>query len=120
MVTSATSAARLATAVPTIFYDCQKSLATHRKNTTALVKVYQKAVANGPNDEKTFLIQFITCVRRLLPLKKAVPAAEKVVKFVDTFLKEIAARGKNWFFLSILETYHRLTLNLFGFCRSGQ
>ncbi|KAK5821328.1 nuclear condensing complex subunit [Linnemannia elongata] len=77
----------LRTVVPTIFQECQKSAANHRKNAIMLRKIQEQcAEAAGENGEAAFNKEFIRNLNVVLAIKKVEPTADRVVQFVSTFI----------------------------------
>ncbi|EST10071.1 Nuclear condensin complex subunit 3, C-terminal domain protein [Kalmanozyma brasiliensis GHG001] len=81
--------------IPPIFQQAQHSLATHRKNVVSLYRIHQKVAAitehasDGrvrPIGEKAFNEVFVGCLDRVLPIKKGVPNADRVCKFVAAYV----------------------------------
>lgn len=85
-------------AICTAFADAQRSTAGHRKAIIALRKV-QEACCYEPTsskagkqqqhedfDEEDFNREVVRCVLRILPVKKAEPVGDRVVRFLGTFL----------------------------------
>lgn len=92
-------------AICTAFVDAQKSTAGHRKAIIALRKV-QEACCYEPTssksgkqhqredfDEDDFNREVVRCILRILPVKKAEPVGDRVVRFLGTFLN--VASGKD-------------------------
>ncbi|KAF8635423.1 hypothetical protein AX15_000413 [Amanita polypyramis BW_CC] len=83
--------------VTTIFDQAQVSLANHRKNCVALYKLHVQAgnvtelVKNGKATklvgERAFGDTFIDMITRVLVVKKGPAVADRVVKFVGTYVK---------------------------------
>lgn len=94
----------LPTLVPPIFEQAQHSTANHRKNVVALHKIHQAAASitedrgKGvkPIGEKAFCAAFLGMVNRVLPVKKGVSVAERVVKFVAAYAKFLSDQGEYW------------------------
>jgi condensin complex subunit 3 len=85
----------LPTALPPIFDQVQNTTANHRKNIVALRKIQETCASvterNGKGQkkligEKAFNTAFIDMVNRVLPVKKGVGQADRVVKFVAGFV----------------------------------
>jgi condensin complex subunit 3 len=79
-----------------IFRDSQKNTASHRKLAINLRKIHEACsyepadtLKSGPNDfdEEAFKSEFIRCVVRVMPVKKAEGAGEKVIRFIGLFLR---------------------------------
>lgn len=95
-------------AICTAFADAQRSTAGHRKAIIALRKA-QEACCYEPTasktsgkqqqqqredfDEDDFNREVVRCVLRILPVKKAEPVGDRVVRFLGTFLN--VASGKD-------------------------
>ncbi|KAJ3020604.1 hypothetical protein HKX48_000547 [Thoreauomyces humboldtii] len=67
--------------VPAIFQDATRTGATHRKNVVALRKLHLR---KGP----ALNADIRDCVLRVLPLKKGNQEAERVLKFLTSYLEE--------------------------------
>jgi len=72
--------------IPNIFQDAQRSLATHRKNATALRKIYQKHCKTEEN-EKLFIKEFFRNLNKILVIKKGQISADRSLKFIVEFIK---------------------------------
>lgn len=81
--------------IPPHFQQAQHSLANHRKNIVSLHRIHLKAAsitepaAGGcirPIGEKAFNEVFVGCLDRVLPIKKGVPNADRVIKFVAGYV----------------------------------
>ncbi|KAF8317697.1 hypothetical protein DL93DRAFT_527157 [Clavulina sp. PMI_390] len=92
----------LVDAIPPIFMQCQNSLANHRKNVVALAKihaqtsdVWEEIPPRGIRltGEKAFNDKFIDMVDRILPIKKGIANADRIVKFVRAFIEHIAQKA---------------------------
>jgi condensin complex subunit 3 len=79
-----------------IFRDAQRTTATHRKLAVTLRKIHeaccyepaeQKNAANDEFDEEMFNQEFVRCVLRVMPVKKAESVGEKCIRFVGFFLR---------------------------------
>ncbi|KAF2483369.1 nuclear condensing complex subunit [Neohortaea acidophila] len=88
----------------TIFAESQKSVTRHSKLCFALRKVQEQCCyepvtlkkgkrAEEEFDEDDFNKETVRCVLRVLPVKKAEPAGDRVIRFLGTFLN--AASGKD-------------------------
>lgn len=90
-------------AISTIFDQAQLSLANHRKNCVALHKLHHQAGAvtklakNGSAvklvGEKAFGDAFIDLVNRVLVVKKGPATADRIVRFVGSYVKFINEKG---------------------------
>lgn len=97
-----------------IFHQAQFSSANHRKNVVALHKIHVQAaevtkpVEDGPGiqliGEGAFNKTFVSMLNHILPMKKGVTQADKLVKFVAAFLRYTSEKGMHspWY---IMETY---------------
>ncbi|KAJ7510357.1 nuclear condensing complex subunit [Mycena galericulata] len=96
----------LNTAIPRIFEQVQTSTANHQKNFVALHKLHLEAAqktAPAPHGvklvgEREFESVFMDMLARVLPVKKGVTTADRVVKFVGgyiSFINERAAEDKD-------------------------
>lgn len=91
----------LADAIPPIFLQCQTSLANHRKNVTALAKIHAQTsdvweeVPKGIKltGEKAFNDRFMEMLYHVLPIKKGIPNADRVIKFIGAFILHISQKG---------------------------
>jgi condensin complex subunit 3 len=92
----------LADVIPPIFAQCQASVANHKKNVIALAKIYgqtsdvwEDVPPRGIRltGEKAFNDRFIDMVKRVLPIKKGIPNADRVVKFIGAFILHISQKG---------------------------
>ena len=91
--------------VPHIFQGAQESVTNHRKNAVALRKFqlqcsnYNHAathpsISDGNNfGENEFNKEFVRMVNKILPVKKGLPAAERVVAFIVTFVNYCREKG---------------------------
>ncbi|KAF8524376.1 nuclear condensing complex subunit [Hysterangium stoloniferum] len=97
----------ISNALPRIFEQAQNTTANHQKNRVALHKLHKDAAAhvesvqNGKSmklvGERAFEDAFIDMVNRVLQVKKGVPLADRVVKFIGgyvRFMNEKAAEEK--------------------------
>jgi condensin complex subunit 3 len=93
----------LASAVPAVFDQVQHSSANHQKNAVALYKLQLKAtsvVKSVKGDaamkligEKAFGDAFIDMISRILVVKKGIAVADRVVKFIGTYIKFMTGKG---------------------------
>ncbi|KAJ7178845.1 nuclear condensing complex subunit [Mycena crocata] len=89
----------LQTAVPRIFDQVQTSAANHQKNLVALHKLHLEAAKKTENGgtkltgEQEFDRAFRDMLSRVLPMKKGVAAADRVVKFVGGYTKFVNDRA---------------------------
>lgn len=81
--------------IPPLFQQAQHSLANHRKNIVSLHRIHLKVAAitepasDGrvrPIGEKAFNEIFVGCLDRVLPIKKGVPNADRICKFVAGYV----------------------------------
>lgn len=89
--------------VASIFEQAQSSLANHKKNCVALYKIQTKAaevtqqIKNGAAEklvgEKAFQDVFINMVARVLVVKKGPATADRIVKYVGSFVKFMNEKG---------------------------
>ncbi|KAK3707340.1 chromosome condensation complex Condensin, subunit G [Vermiconidia calcicola] len=90
-------------AICNVFGDAQKSTAGHRKLVISLRKIQEqccyepvnltKARKQGESfEEEDFNDEVVRCVLRLLPVRKAEPAGDRVVRFLGTFLHTAGAK----------------------------
>ncbi|TFA97973.1 Condensin complex subunit 3 [Trichoderma ghanense] len=86
----------LRTQVCAIFRDAQRTTATHRKLAVNLRKIqeaccYEPVNPKKPDadqfDEKAFNDEFVRCVLRIMPVKKAESVGEKLIRFIGLFLR---------------------------------
>ncbi|WVR08557.1 hypothetical protein IAU60_005612 [Kwoniella sp. DSM 27419] len=84
----------LPTLLPPIFEQAQHTTANHRKNVVALRKVHESCATiteDTPKGtkltgEKAFNTVFVEMVNRVLPIKKGVSVADRVIKFVASYV----------------------------------
>ncbi|KAI0941839.1 hypothetical protein AcV7_002413 [Taiwanofungus camphoratus] len=89
----------LGTAIPKIFDQVQTTSANHQKNCVALYKLHSDAASHTePTQggrsvrlvgERTFEDIFVGMLARVLPVKKGVTVADRIVKFVGTYARFI-------------------------------
>ncbi|KAK1236832.1 hypothetical protein MKX07_005951 [Trichoderma sp. CBMAI-0711] len=86
----------LRTQVCAIFRDAQRTTATHRKLAVNLRKIqeaccYEPVDPRKPDanqfDERAFNDEFVRCVLRIMPVKKAESVGEKLIRFIGLFLR---------------------------------
>ena len=86
----------LRTQICAIFRDAQRTTATHRKLAVNLRKIHELCCyepaqpSNAPPsefDEAAFNSEFVRCVLRVMPVKKAESVGEKSVRFVGFYLR---------------------------------
>jgi condensin complex subunit 3 len=95
--------AKLFENISRIFDQAQTSLANHQKNFVALYKLHKDAATHTePTDdgrglklvgEREFEDVLLDMVFRILPLKKGISQADKIVKFVGGYVKFINEKG---------------------------
>jgi len=93
----------LPTALPPIFEQCQSTTANHRKNIVALRKVQDtcstitERTPKGTKlvGEKAFNGLFIDMLNRVMGVKKGVSVADRVVKFVASYITYITELGES-------------------------
>lgn len=73
--------------IQTMFHESQRTAATHRKLVNSLRTLQLTCLNKG--QEEGFNDEFIRCVNRVLPVKKSEPTADRVVKFVGTFIQHV-------------------------------
>ncbi|KAJ7086065.1 nuclear condensing complex subunit [Mycena belliarum] len=94
-------ALNLQTAVPHIFEQVQATTANHQKNLVALHKLHLEAarkteqVGNGHKlvGEREFEGVFMGMLARVLPVKKGATTADRVVKFIGSYIRFINERA---------------------------
>lgn len=89
--------------IANIFDQAQVSLANHKKNCVALYKLHTKATAvtqpgkNGNGleliGEKAFQDVFIDMVNRVLVVKKGPANADRIVKYVGSYVEFMNEKG---------------------------
>lgn len=94
----------LPTAIPKIFDQAQGSTANHQKNCVALYKLHadvakvNEAVNGGKGKkltgERAFENAFFDMVNRVLPVKKGVAPADRIMKFVGAYVKVLNDKGQ--------------------------
>jgi condensin complex subunit 3 len=89
--------ASLPTAMSKLFQDSQKVSTTHRRNVLALRKLQIACAAikgeSGLEGEHAFNDQFFYALSQILPLKRREPCAEKIIKFIASFLQFAQEKG---------------------------
>lgn len=95
--------ADLASSIPRIFDQVQISSANHQKNIVALYKLHHHAaqftesVNNGRSvkltGERKFEEIFTLLLIRILPLRKGVGPADRIVKFVGGYIRFVNEKG---------------------------
>ncbi|CAE6535416.1 unnamed protein product [Rhizoctonia solani] len=90
--------------IPEIFQQVQASTANHNKNCVALAKlfsgcagIYEEVRSRGGGirltGEKAFQLMFARMVNNVLPIKKGVSNADRVIKFIGSFVKYITDKA---------------------------
>jgi hypothetical protein len=88
--------------IPPIFGQVQHNASNHRKNVVSLRKIQEKCAEiteQGPKGtmlvgEKGFNTKFMECLERVLPVKKGVAVADRVVAFVGKFVNYTTEQGE--------------------------
>ena len=98
----------LGTAIPTIFDQVQQSTINHRKNCTALHKLFLQAASTRQASkdgralklvgEKRFYDVFVDMTARVLAVKKGCVAADRVIKFIGSYVQYTMQKGMFYFF----------------------
>lgn len=79
-----------------IFRDAQRTTATHRKLAVTLRKIHEtccyepssgKNAATEEFDEAAFNSEFVRCLLKVMPVKKAEGAGDKIIRFSGVFLR---------------------------------
>ncbi|KAL2754660.1 hypothetical protein ACRALDRAFT_2109017 [Sodiomyces alcalophilus JCM 7366] len=79
-----------------VFRDAQKTTASHRKLIVSLRKIQEQCCYEPVNpkkadtnifNERTFNTEFVRCVLRVMPVRKAESAGEKVIRFIGLYLR---------------------------------
>lgn len=93
----------LSAALPRIFEQAQTSAANHQKNVVALHKLHVAAATrteladNGKSlklvGEREFEDAFLDVIMRVLPIKKGVREADRIVKFIGGYVKFVNEKG---------------------------
>lgn len=91
-------------AVCTVFSDAQKSTAGHRKAIISLRKIqeaccyepvnYKKGKQSEDFDAEDFNTEVKRCILRVLPVRKAEPVGDRIVRFLGTYLN-VASQKDN-------------------------
>lgn len=98
---SSTYLETLPTLIPPIFDQAQHTTANHRKNLVTLRKIQESCstfIEETPKGiklvgEKAFNTCFVDMVNRVLPVKKGVAVADRVVKFVAAYVAYTTEQG---------------------------
>lgn len=91
----------LPSVVPPIFDQAQGTTANHRKNIVSLRKVQETCASITEETEKgirlvgerAFNSLFVDMVNRVLPIKKGVSVADRIVKFVASYVAYTTEQG---------------------------
>ena len=84
-----------------IFHDAQRTTAAHRKLAANLRKIHEACCyeptaptksASNDFDEEAFNHEFVRCVLRVMPVKKAETVGEKLIRFIGFFLRYASDR----------------------------
>lgn len=103
-----TPSSALRTQICAIFRDAQRTTATHRKLAVNLRKIHEsccyeptskRSDASGDLDEAAFNQEFVRCVLRIMPVRKAESVGERSIRFVGFYLrhasdKDVAILGE--------------------------
>lgn len=82
--------------IGTVFRDAQRTTATHRKLVVNLRKIHESCCYEPTEtrnsqvddfDEEAFNHEFVRCVSKIMPIKKAESVGEKSIRFVGLFLR---------------------------------
>jgi condensin complex subunit 3 len=102
---STASSEPLEIAIPKIFDQVQNSTANHGKNYVALRKLHVEAAAQVKEvqkgrglqlvGEKAFQDVFLNCMLPVLSVKKGVFVADRVVRFIGSYVKFICTKGRS-------------------------
>jgi condensin complex subunit 3 len=100
---SETVISKLQESIAAIFDQAQLTLANHRKNCVALYKLHQQAAAVTQTSKKDDVIKlvgerafgdaFVDMVNRVLIVKKGPATADRVVRFVGSYVKFMNEKG---------------------------
>ncbi|UNI16294.1 chromosome condensation complex Condensin, subunit G [Purpureocillium takamizusanense] len=90
-----TPGSALRTQICAVFRDAQRTTATHRKLAVNLRKIheaccYEPTNSTGPSsefDEEAFNKEFVRCVLRIMPVKKAEGVGERSIRFIGFYLR---------------------------------
>lgn len=89
-------------AVADVFNQVQGSLANHRKNCVNLYKLHVQAAGHIESNskatvklvgEQAFARVFLDMVTRVLTVKKGVTSADRIIKFIGSYVKYINEKG---------------------------
>lgn len=91
-----TPGSALRTQICAVFRDAQRTTATHRKLAINLRKIHEsccyeptseRATPSSEFDEATFNKEFVRCVLRTMPVRKAESVGERSIRFVGFYLR---------------------------------
>jgi len=71
-------------------------VAAHRRNAASLSKLHLQS-ESSKTGKSSFEQSFLQCIYRTLPLKPREPAAQKVTKFISTYLQTLSDQGLLFF-----------------------
>ncbi len=100
---SAFSLDNIQDAVANVFNQVQMSLANHKKNCVTLYKLHVQAAGHIESTsratvklvgEDAFLSVFLDMVSRVLVVKKGVTSADRIVKFIGSYVKYMNEKGR--------------------------
>ena len=105
--------ASLSTSIPQIFNEAQKPNANHRKHAIAMRKIQEQCALNSPivsgephdidpEGEVSFNQAVIKNINRILQIRKGEPHADRITRFISTFLQYTQQIGS---FLLLLLSY---------------
>lgn len=103
--------ASLSTTVPQIFNEAQKPNATQRKHAVALRKIQEQCALNSParkglphdidpEGESKFNAEVIRNINKILNIRKREPHADRIVRFIATFMQYTQQLGALFFLFS--------------------
>lgn len=91
-------------AIPKVFEQVQSTTANHQKNSTALYKLqcdaatHTLSVQNGKSNklvgERAFEDAILDMLARVLPVKKGITVADRVIKFIGGYTRFINEKGE--------------------------
>lgn len=95
----------IVSAIPKVFEQVQSTTANHQKNSTALYKLQCDAathtlpVQNGKSikivGERAFEDAILDMLARVLPIKKGITVADRVIKFIGGYTRFINEKGES-------------------------
>lgn len=89
-------------ALPNIFSQVQGSMANHKKNCVNLYKLHNQAAGYIESNSKitvklvgedAFAHVFLDMISRVLVVKKGVASADRIVRFIGSYVKYINEKG---------------------------